>query len=349
MAAWFNYESGNIGMGRHLDHYSSRIYFGVFILGGLALSPFALWHLNEGNLLTAAPIAALVLVFWGVDAWSVLSRQRIGHGAILFVTLFCNFVGLFALVRLREMGIYWIYPMMLAVAFLVPCRWSTPINIANVIFTIVFAATWMPEALHYRLIATLLLTMTFTVLFSYNIERQQQILKDQAIHDPLTGAFNRRHFDQKLDQAYRLWKRAGQRSAMIMIDIDFFKAINDTHGHAVGDQVLTALSQYIIAQLRPSDYFFRLGGEEFALVLPNTSAQQAALLAERLRRHFDQGSLDGIIPAFTISCGVAGFPECEPPSRWVEKSDEALYAAKKGGRNLVVITPASESLLGETS
>lgn len=336
-------------MEHHLHRYSSRIYFGVFVLGGLALSPFAFWHLCLGSWLTAAPIAAVVIVFWGVDAWSLITRQRIASGAILFVTLFCNFVGLFALVRLHEIGIYWIYPLILAVAFLVPCRWSAPINIANVIFTLLFAVTWMPDVLHFRLVATLLLTLTFTVLFSYNIERQQQMLKDLAVHDPLTGIFNRRYFEQKQWEAHRQWKRTGNKSCLVMIDIDHFKVINDRHGHGIGDQVLVALTKHIGAQLRPFDLFFRLGGEEFVLLLHETTADQAALLAERLRRQFDQGSLDGTLPAFTISCGVAELPENEPLSHWLEQSDEALYAAKKGGRNRVVVAPVNKIPPGESS
>jgi len=341
MAAWFNTSERQSVMEGHLQRYSKRIFSWVFALGGVGLLPFAVLHWLRGNPLMAIPVALLVVVFIGFATWT-FSGRRLDSTAVLLLTLFCNFVGLFALINVRELGFYWIYPLLLAVAFLVPWRWSAPINAANILFTIVFAADSAPETHLYRLIITLFLTYTFTVLFSYNIERQQQALKDLAVHDPLTGIYNRRYFEQKQEEAYRHWKRTSRKSTLVMIDIDHFKEINDCYGHAVGDRVLVALAEFIGAQLRPLDLFFRLGGEEFALLLYETTADQAALLSERLRRHFEAGSLDGVLPAFTISCGVAELPEHGSLSAWLEQSDEAMYAAKRAGRNRVVVAPPSE-------
>jgi len=110
--------------------------------------------------------------------------------------------------------------------------------------------------------------------------------------------------------------------------------------------VLVALSKFISSQLRPLDRFFRLGGEEFAILLLDTSATQAASLAERFRSYIADGSLDGKLPMFTISCGVAEYPERGTLSDWPELCDKALYAAKDAGRNKVVMaqqTSADES------
>jgi len=347
MAAWFSLSERQNSVEGHLQRYSNRIFSWIFALGGVGLFPFALGHWFKGSLLMAIPIALLVAVFLGFATWTFAGR-RLDSGAVLVLTLFCNFVGLFALINVHALGFYWIYPLMLAVAFLVPWRWSAPINAANVIFTIAFAAGSAPEAHLYRLVITLFLTYVFTVLFSYNIERQQSALKNLAVHDSLTGIYNRRYFEQKQEEAYRHWKRTGRKSALVMIDIDHFKEINDCYGHIVGDRVLVALAEYISTQLRPLDLFFRLGGEEFALLLHETAADQAVLLSERLRRNFELGCLGGDLPAFTVSFGVADMPDHGSLSTWLEECDDALYSAKRTGRNRVVMAPPNEKQVETT-
>lgn len=323
-------------MDSRFNRYSQRNFSGVLFLGGWALLVFVPVHWRGGDQLTAALIIALVLALWGLAAWAWMVR-RIGAYPVMIITGLCNFGGLLVLLRLHEIGIFWLYPLLMAIAYVMPWRWSIPINITNVLVALFFTASWMADPLYFRLIATLLVALTFSALFAYNIEQQQEMLKDLAVHDPLTGAFNRRYFDQVLDEARRHWQRTGRVASMLMIDIDHFKLINDTHGHRVGDTVLVALSRYITAQLRPMDRFFRLGGEEFAILLPETPALQGATLAERIRQRIAAGSLEGGLPVFTISCGVAEYPEPATASDWPDQCDAALYAAKAAGRNQVVL------------
>ena len=316
--------------------YSKRNFSLVFFLGGLAMLSFVPRHWRAGEVLVALLIVGLVAVIWGLAAWAV-TKQRTESAPILWVTTLCNVGCLIALLNLHRVGVYWFFPLLLSTSFVLPWRWSIPVNAVNVAFALFFAVHWMPLEQYYRLVATLSVSMLFSSLFSINMERQGGLLMSLVIHDPLTGAFNRRYFGQKIEESLRYRKQEGIAACLIPIDIDHLKQINDTHGHTIGDKVLVAFSSFISGQLRPLDRFFRLGGEEFAILLPNTTATQALQLAERFRRYLADGSLDGILPAFTLSAGVAESPGQGSTSDWLAQCDRALYAAKESGRNRVVV------------
>lgn len=156
--------------------------------------------------------------------------------------------------------------------------------------------------------------------------------------DHLTGAANRTHFLQMFEREQRRWRTDRQPLSLILLDVDHFKAVNDEHGHPVGDLVLKQLTRVCSAVLRPSDLFARLGGEEFAAVLPNTPLQEAATIASRLREaiaamaiNVDSGAL-----RITASFGCATATEaCATVEGLIELADAQLYAAKHAGRNRV--------------
>ena len=316
--------------------YARHTFSGICFFGAIGLIPFAFLRWRAGDAIGTLLIVVLVLVFWGLAAWSYAGR-RFDSGPILTLPLLCDIVTVIAVWRLRELGIYWFFPLIMAIAFIMPWRWSLPINLGNVACALIFAAAWMPDEQYYRLVAALLLTTAISALFSFNINRQRVALEDLVITDPLTGIFNRRHFERTMEESRRHWRRTGTITSMVMIDIDHFKRINDEHGHSVGDRVLVTFSHFIATQLRPLDQFFRLGGDEFALLLPETTAPQAALLAERFRGAIAEGSLGDDLPPLTLSCGVAELPRQGPLSDWSDQCDAALYAAKNGGRNKVVV------------
>ena len=165
----------------------------------------------------------------------------------------------------------------------------------------------------------------------------EQALK-KAMHDPLTGALNRSALDTMLDKEIDLATRHGNDLALLMLDVDHFKQINDTYGHGTGDKVLCSLVNSLKKQIRTSDVLFRYGGEEFTLLLNNTTIDGAHLLAQRIRSAVEQQThvtdTDNI--QFTISIGVAQLNHAETAQQLLEKADIALYAAKKMGRNCVV-------------
>lgn len=167
------------------------------------------------------------------------------------------------------------------------------------------------------------------------------ILREQATRDPLTGLANRRHFHAHLQRQFEAATR--QRPlALIVIDIDHFKAINDRHGHAGGDVVLKAVGAALARHLRKNDLPGRIGGEEFAVLLPQTELEEARQVADRLRL-----ALDALRPrigdadiAVTASFGVAAGSPADPTSDALyARADAALYEAKRGGRNRVLLAP----------
>jgi diguanylate cyclase (GGDEF)-like protein len=171
-------------------------------------------------------------------------------------------------------------------------------------------------------------------------------LSQMAMTDPLTGMPNRRAFEEALARDLSRAERHGGAVTLILVDADHFKKVNDTFGHQGGDAVLKALSEVLRESTRTSDIAARVGGEEFALILPQTDADNALVVAERVRVKFAVRKIaidDGRTAKATVSLGVATAkaPGCRGLDRALyEAADRALYAAKASGRNCVHVAPA---------
>jgi len=155
-----------------------------------------------------------------------------------------------------------------------------------------------------------------------------------ASTDKLTGAWNRRRFEETVETEMDRLRRYGQRLSLMILDVDHFKKINDHYGHPVGDQVLIDLSNTIRSSLRASDSLTRWGGEEFVILCPNTSADIVSKLAERLRKKIASVKFQEV-GTITLSFGVAECGPNETWEKWLHRADEALYLAKSGGRDQV--------------
>ncbi|PSN19209.1 hypothetical protein C7271_08515 [filamentous cyanobacterium CCP5] len=170
--------------------------------------------------------------------------------------------------------------------------------------------------------------------------RLLQQLQDRAVHDPLTGLFNRRHLETLLDSFLGRGLSTDQQLALVLIDIDHFKQINDTYGHPAGDVVLQDFSVFLKGHVRPSDSICRYGGEEFCLVLPNTSLAVAQRRAEKIRHSLGYvfPSFQGqSLPQFTVSMGLAQAPiHGATRDELILSADRALYLAKRSGRDRVI-------------
>ena len=158
-----------------------------------------------------------------------------------------------------------------------------------------------------------------------------------ALKDPLTGALNRAAMDQAMNREADLARRHGTPLTLIAVDIDFFKRVNDAHGHAAGDAVLCAVTASLIETVRGSDMVFRYGGEEFMVLLSNTSKKGALQLAERLRQKVQLLDIPyaGKSLRVTVSLGVACSDAADNGQGLFLRADKALYEAKAGGRNCV--------------
>ena len=173
---------------------------------------------------------------------------------------------------------------------------------------------------------------------SLEIVWEMEEVSKRARTDPLTGLYNRRHFDELLGQMIKQTDRFGDPVSLIMADVDHFKNVNDTWGHDAGDDVLKSLADTLKAGVRDADICSRFGGEEFAIVLPKTTLQGAAELADRLRKQVEAKPVmvNGEPIAVTISCGVACYPDgVITKEALFAAADRALYEAKSAGRNCV--------------
>lgn len=165
-------------------------------------------------------------------------------------------------------------------------------------------------------------------------------LRRIAGKDQLTGALSRRGFIERVAQEIERHRRYTRPASLAMIDIDHFKSINDTHGHAAGDAVLKELSRLLQAEARPNDLLGRLGGEEFGMLLPESDAKAGYRAAERFRQHIAAAKIEvaaGLSVRVTASFGVTELsPGLTSPEGWFAATDVLLYAAKRGGRNRCV-------------
>ncbi len=163
----------------------------------------------------------------------------------------------------------------------------------------------------------------------------EQTLTHEATRDHLTGAANRRAFDRALITAVRSANEEGGNFALLLLDIDHFKAVNDNYGHDVGDSILHALTTLVQQSLRKSDLLARWGGEEFTLLLPGTPMEGACQLAERLRCDIAQATMPG--PKVTVSIGLTAYRQGDSARDLLARADAALYDAKRKGRNRVEV------------
>jgi len=172
-------------------------------------------------------------------------------------------------------------------------------------------------------------------------DRKAGRLHDYAYKDPLTGLYNRRWFEERMDAEFARCVRYGRELHLALMDLDHFKRVNDTHGHRKGDEVLQAASAVLLTHSRASDVPARYGGEELLLLLPETDAAQAYAVAEKIRVAIHEASAQQAGVAVTVSIGIAGVSVAnDSVMRLIEAADRMLYAAKAQGRDRTVIDVA---------
>jgi diguanylate cyclase (GGDEF)-like protein/PAS domain S-box-containing protein len=193
----------------------------------------------------------------------------------------------------------------------------------------------------------LAVTVSEAIKLSLSNLKLREELRAEAIHDPLTGLFNRRYLEETLPRELHRAQRAHSPLCVAMLDLDNFKRFNDTYGHDAGDSLLRELGRLLLGKLRKSDISCRYGGEEFVLVLPDSSAADAKQRMEQIRGQIKELKIphgEQVLSAITVSAGVAQAEDPAPnPSQLLRAADTALYAAKNAGRDRVMVYQAKPS------
>jgi len=176
-----------------------------------------------------------------------------------------------------------------------------------------------------------------------NLHRKLEQAREAATQDALTGLPNRMAYDERIQEEIERARRYQRPLSLAIIDVDFFKKINDQFGHPAGDKVLKILAEVFKKRTRDSDFVARMGGEEFMLVLTETSADDALVVTDKLRGVIEQANFhfrDTAVPV-TVSCGITDYSEGDSVEELYSRADEALYEAKEGGRNRCVLKKAA--------
>ena len=324
----FNVDEGtDITARRRRDAYRY-----IMLLVVLVLAPVNLHSFRTGDEISG--YAGLCLLFLLLLNFWQLGRGRsaaVPLGAILLLTIGVVFL---SVVFGARYSLYWLYPLLVALPVLLDRRLSlwTAGGCALIAFPIAFS--YFEPIIALVICVSLLLTWLVSTWLVYAVSIQARRLRDIAVTDPLTGAYNRRYFEQEADRALENWVRHQRPASLLLIDIDYFKRINDRFGHAVGDEALKALVDTLTGRLRKADTVCRFGGEEFVVLLNETAGAVAMRVANELRESVQARS---ILPEgdMTISVGVCDVRACRDLDDWLKLADGALYLAKNSGRNRV--------------
>ena len=198
----------------------------------------------------------------------------------------------------------------------------------------------IPHMYLIRLIyGSIIEVMIYSILIFYRtkIDKLFKQLQELTLIDALTGVYNRRYFDIYIDKVIPFSRRTNTPLLLVLFDIDHFKKVNDDYGHNFGDEVLKELAEVVGAIVRKSDGFVRFGGEEFAIIMPETTIETGMTIAERIRKAIEKTEFryKGKKVPITISLGVTKYDDVTI-KELIERADQALYRAKKNGRNQVV-------------
>lgn len=332
--SWRDLWSDDDALAAHRD----RIAVHLCGLAVVLLLPFALHHGLAGRWPLCGSMVTVQVVL-AMNAWTLRRGQppAVPFWAMTLVLI----AAVLASIWMQGLnGVFWAYPALFICYFVLGRRMALLLSCLLAVLTTVLVGLTVAPALALRLGATMALMLVMINVVLNVIGELQRAMLLQTITDPLTGAYNRRHLDAQLAAVVGSAGTVRSENALLAIDIDHFKSINDGHGHAVGDRVLKSLVSALGSRKRRSDMLFRTGGEEFVLLLFRTAPADATRVAEGMRQRIEQASL---LPdrQVTVSIGLALQRPGQDASAWLQAADAALYDAKRKGRNRVVISDAA--------
>ncbi|HKV41378.1 MAG TPA: GGDEF domain-containing protein [Blastocatellia bacterium] len=315
-----------------LSTHRERATYPIAVVGVCFLLPFSINDFIKGHYLLAVGIL-LVVLHLGINAIAIhLKKSPPIPFSLFFIPMAAAMT--VSLSTQGILGALWCYPTVLFFYFVLARRMSNICGIALLVVGTLLVYRYIGLSVTIRFFVTMTLTMVIINIILNIISDLQRRLVVQAMTDPLTGVFNRRHMESCLGDAIERNRRSGTPASLLLIDIDHFKRINDRLGHEIGDSVLKGIVAVIDNRSRKLDLLFRMGGEEFILLLSDTRAADAMNLAEDLRAAIIGSHLVDGWPV-SVSIGVSDLLLGESLDSWLRRTDDALYAAKEAGRNRV--------------
>jgi len=298
------------------------------------ITPFGFYNIFQGRyaLSVLAFVTSAICVAY---LWSCL-QGRCNRNYVTFTIVPLIVVSIPSIfLELGVVGAYWSIPAVLSLYFLLSEKkaWVANMLFLGAITPVAWSTLELSSAV--RFLTALVGASLYAAITVRVITTQQRVLSERAVRDPLTGLYNRSFLQDALEHAIDQNRRTGTDMSLLMIDVDHFKHINDDFGHDAGDSVLRDFGDFLKHYFRGSDNVFRIGGEEFLVLVYNTGEHDATGIAEELRKSIECLPLldDRTI---SISVGVAGLKPDMDWRRWMKQCDDNLYRAKAGGRNLVV-------------
>lgn len=336
----FRTHSRLVGKDRRL---ALLVIFGV--TAAAAILPFAFWRALQGQWVVAAFETGLVASF-GVAIWYAWRFHRISLVARSVAFLLTG-AALGLSFAIDGLILLWAAPILLVNLMLGGPKLGLGLNVILIIGLVLLLDGEASRIEQATFAGSALLVSLYGHIFALAADTQQATLESLATFDELTGAGNRRMMEHDLREVITVARQHGIPHALAVIDLDHFKRVNDTYGHEAGDRVLKALVEYVNQALRSKDRLYRMGGEEFVLLLPETDEAGLELALDRLQQHL-RPRLRSPGGPVTVSMGGALLQsDDEGWSQWLARADQALYAAKEAGRDRVGIAPAPESAPAE--
>lgn len=309
----------------------------------LGITPFAIFRFFSGELVAGvidsiivAGIATLVSVAWVTG--------KTGWPGLLLAVLACGGATTVALLQ-GEFTVFWLFPTYAAAFFLTSPPIAAALCVGSILLVIIGGVFEAPQPM-WAFVATSFVVGCCALVFALRTESQRRQLERLATFDPLTGIRNRRAMDEELHRAAATASRTGLSYALVMLDLDHFKRVNDHYGHSAGDQVLKSFGRLIEDNIRRVDHVFRFGGEEFVILLTDADGKAVSSVVASLQEKIARELRTPGGQPITASFGAAVIRVEESAESWLGRADAALYRAKDAGRDRLLLDGAGETLQG---
>ncbi len=301
---------------------------------GLVIIPFTVIRFVSGELGLALLDAGILLGTMAVFTFVFVTGNVKIPG---YITAAVFILGTISTIYIKgAQQIHWAYPAFVVIFYFLHPKIALLLSCLSVVAIVPVLRNELSTLAVLKIIVTLFVNVTCAYVFASVMRNQSRELKKLSQKDPLTQVGNRGAMESSLDKVFKSHVNDGAPMCALMVDIDYFKDINDTLGHQVGDDILIKVAEILELNVRTAESVYRYGGEEFFVLAKDMTITRAEQLAEQLRTKIESSVFKDEVK-ITISIGISALTEEKGTSEWVEQADKALYKAKSSGRNCVVV------------